>query len=107
MKNISGSFSKLFLVSLLAGSMMLAGCGESNPTASTAIDKTNDSNTQQEVADSTASKYDVIGKVSPTIGQFDTNAKINITLTNTKNFGNFLEMTISFVVSSVSENRID
>ena len=82
MKNLSGSISKLFLLSLLAGSMMLAGCGESNPTSSsTATDSTNAS-TPQEVTDNTAASYSVYGKVSPTIGQFDNNAKIKITMTN-------------------------
>ena len=80
MKNFSSSFSKLFLVSLLAGSMMLAGCGESNPTSSSTT--TDDTNAAQQISDNTASKYDVIGKVSPTIGQFDTNANITIYLTN-------------------------
>ena len=40
MKNYLGSFSKLFLISLLAGSMMLAGCGESNPTGANVSDET-------------------------------------------------------------------
>ena len=82
MKNFSGSFSKLFLVSLLAGAMMLAGCGESNPTSSTATEEKTNSETAQQATDNTASKYDVIGKVSPTIGQFDTKSKIDIILTN-------------------------
>ncbi|MBQ3643202.1 MAG: carboxypeptidase regulatory-like domain-containing protein [Candidatus Riflebacteria bacterium] len=81
MKNSLGSFSKLFLISLLAGSLMLAGCGESNPTSSTTTEDSS-SSVSQDVTDNTASQYDVIGKVSPTIGQFDTNAKINIILTN-------------------------
>lgn len=79
MKNSLGSFSKLFLVSLLAGSMMLVGCGESNPTSST----TNaDDSAAQNATDSSASSYDVFGKVNPTIGQFDDNASIKITMTN-------------------------
>ena len=84
MKNSLGSFSKLFLVSLLAGSMLLAGCGESNPSSSTATseENSNASNTTQQTTDNTTSKYDVYGKVSPTIGQFDTKARINITMTN-------------------------
>ena len=82
MKNLSGSFSKLFLVSLLAGAMMLAGCGESNPTSSTATEEKTNAETAQQATDNTAAKYNVYGKVSPTIGQFDTNAKINITMTN-------------------------
>ena len=81
MKNLSSSFSKLFLISLLAGSMMLAGCGESNPTSSSATDD-KDSSAAQQATDNTAAKYNVYGKVSPTIGQFDTNAKISITMTN-------------------------
>lgn len=82
MKNSLGSFSKLFLISLLAGSMMLAGCGESNPTSSTATEENTNAATAQQATDSTASKYDVIGKISPTIGQFDEKAKINVSFTN-------------------------
>ena len=78
MKNVS----KLFLISLLAGSMMLAGCGESNPTSSTATENTNASEAQQTNTNETASTYDVYGKVTPTIGQFDDKAVIKITLTN-------------------------
>ncbi len=79
MKNFSGSFSKLFLVSLLAGTMMLAGCGENNPTSST-TDK--DASDAKNITDSSASTYNVLGKISPTIGQFDSNSKITVYLTN-------------------------
>ncbi|MBQ2593325.1 MAG: carboxypeptidase regulatory-like domain-containing protein, partial [Candidatus Riflebacteria bacterium] len=82
MKNSLGSFSKLFLVSLLAGSMLLAGCGESNPTSSTATTENSNASTTQQATDNTTSTYDVFGKVSPTIGQFNASSKISITLTN-------------------------
>lgn len=81
MKKFSALFSKLFLLSLLAGSMLISGCGESNPSSSTATENTNAS-TAQQATDNTASTYDVYGKVTSTIGQFDANSQINITLTN-------------------------
>lgn len=80
MKNFSGSFSKLFLVSLLAGAMMLAGCGENNPSSSST--DTTDASTTQQATDATVSTYDIIGKVSSTTGQFDTKSNITINLTN-------------------------
>lgn len=76
MKNFSGSFTKLFLVSLLAGSMMLAGCGENNPTSST----TDTSTTTTPTAVDTSNSFLVWGGISCDGNEID-NA-ISITLTN-------------------------
>ena len=88
MKNFSGSFSKLFLVSLLAGSMMLAGCGESNPTgANVSEDTTNQqsgSNNTTNTEEQTKT-YTISGKVSPTNGYIASNAKFKVTYKDSEN----------------------
>lgn len=80
MKNLSGSFSKLFLVSLLAGSMMMLGCGESNPTSSSSETAAATTTTPTAVDTSTTNSFIVWGGISCDGNEID-NA-ISITLTN-------------------------
>ncbi len=91
MKNSLGSFSKLFLISLLAGSMMLAGCGESNPTGANVSDDTTNqqsnssNNSTTNNTEEQQKTYTVSGKVSPTNGYVASNANFEVTFKDTQN----------------------
>ena len=85
MKNVS----KLFLISLLAGSMMLAGCGESNPTgANVSSDNTTNNgqtNTNTNTPEEQAKTYTISGKVAPTNGYVASNANFEVTYKDSEN----------------------
>ncbi len=90
MKNYLGSFSKLFLISLLAGSMMLAGCGESNPTGANVSDETTNqqsssNNNTTNTTEEQQKTYTVSGKVSPTNGYVASNANFEVTFKDSQN----------------------
>lgn len=82
------NFSKLFLISLLAGSMMLAGCGESNPTGADVSD--NSTNNGQTSTDTNTTEeqpktYTISGKVAPTNGYIASDAKFEVTYKDADN----------------------
>ncbi len=79
MKNLSGSFSKLFLVSMLAGTMMLAGCGESNPTSSSSETAKETTTTPTAVDTSTANSFRVWGGISCDGNEIENNITIRLT----------------------------
>ncbi len=89
MKNSSGSFSKLFLISLLAGSMMLAGCGESNPTGAKVSDDTTNqqssSNNNTSNSEEQQKTYTISGKVAPTNGYVASDANFEVTYKDSAN----------------------
>ncbi|MBP5468316.1 MAG: hypothetical protein J6Z11_03635 [Candidatus Riflebacteria bacterium] len=78
MKNSLGSFSKLLLVSLFAGSMILVGCGESNPTSSSS--ETANETTTSATAVDTSNSFLVWGGISCDGNEIQND--ISITLTN-------------------------
>ena len=97
------NFSKLFLISLLAGSMMLAGCGESNPTGAIVSEETNQQSGSNNTTNTEEQQktYTVSGKVSPTNGYVASNANFEITFKDSQNIIKGTAKGIVFTFSGV------
>lgn len=107
MKNLSGSFTKLCLFSLLVGSLLTYGCGESNPTSST-TDST--LTTTQPTAVETSKTFRVWGRISCDGNQVANNISITLTNRGTNEYYSATEKTgyvFETVVSGVYELRAE
>lgn len=79
------NFSKLFLASLLAGSLIMTGCGGENPTSADVSGNGSTDNTADSSGDKTAKTYTISGKVTPTNGYIASNAKFVVTFKDSEN----------------------
>ena len=80
MKKVTNSLTKLCLFSLLVGSLIVCGCGESNPTSSSSETASETTTTPTAVDTSISNSFIVWGGISCDGNEID-NA-ISITLTN-------------------------
>lgn len=76
------NFSKLFLASLLAGSLIFTGCGGENPTGA---DVSGNSQSEPSKTDPKEEEYEISGKIVSANKYIASNAKFEVTITDANN----------------------